>query len=70
MSDVGVDLICPEHRLMLERVPEAKLSREQRWCGIWWKCPDCHHSVLFGSAELDAQLRAQTEQQLTLPEGA
>ena len=56
--------ICPTHGPM-QKVPTG--TPEQEWCGEWWRCELCTHSVLIPSAALqemnDNMLRAFCEKE-------
>lgn len=53
----------------LERLPECRnhgqmelverVSTHEAWCGVWYRCPDCHSSVLLTSPALEAHLATQ-----------
>ena len=47
---------CPNGHGQMEFAKAA--TREQDFCGTWYRCPRCLSSTLFRSAELDAQLAA------------
>ena len=42
---------CPRHGPMQIAPPGTP---EQKWCGEWWRCEKCSHSVLRPSEELTA----------------
>jgi hypothetical protein len=50
--------IC-DHANKLVEAPEKSLSPEQRWCGIWLRCPHCSYSLLIMSEELKDFLASQ-----------
>lgn len=53
--------ICPtsqEHGVMVLR-PLERQTPEQRWCGTWYDCQQCHASTLIKSEELITQLEEQ-----------
>lgn len=39
----------------LELRPLSRQTPEQQWCGVWYDCLRCKSSVLFQSAQLQAQ---------------
>lgn len=47
---------CPEHGQMELQKPG---TREQEFCGTWYRCTRCTNSVLFTSPELENQLAEQ-----------
>lgn len=47
---------CQEHGTMELQKPG---TREQAFCGTWYRCTRCTNSVLFTSPELEAQLASQ-----------
>lgn len=53
-------LICKNDKIALIKRPDGQQTYEQRWCGEWWDCPQCSHSVLYPSADLTAFLAEQT----------
>ncbi len=40
---------CPQHGTMQKAHPATP---EQKWCGEWWRCDRCTHTVLRPSDEL------------------
>jgi hypothetical protein len=52
--------VCPNHKVVLIKRPIERQTYEQRWCGEWHDCPQCHYSILYQSAALIAQLKAMT----------
>ena len=48
---------CPDHGPMTLR-PHGRQTYEQKWCGTWYDCPQCHNHFLFPSSALTAQLAA------------
>lgn len=44
---------CPEHGVMELQKPG---TREQEFCGTWYRCARCTNSTLFTSPALRAQL--------------
>ncbi|MFJ5927973.1 hypothetical protein ACIQF6_35800 [Kitasatospora sp. NPDC092948] len=50
---------CRRHGRMRLRPPE---TREQEFCGVWYRCaaPECAATALVASAGLQAQLAAQS----------
>lgn len=47
---------CLEHGVMELQKPG---TREQEFCGTWYRCTRCTNSVLFTSPALEAQLAQQ-----------
>jgi hypothetical protein len=56
---------CPEHRVEMILVSPATQTREQRWAGVWYRCPCCTSSTLFPSQALLAQHREMGGSDLT-----
>lgn len=48
---------CTTHGGYMVLRPLSRQTREQRWCGVWYDCPEprCWSSVLYQSPELAAQ---------------
>ena len=42
---------CKVHGQMMLR-PLKHQTYEQKWCGVWYDCPECANSTLFPSPEL------------------
>lgn len=51
---------CKDHGEMALR-PISRQSPEQKFCGVWYDCPQCQCCVLFTSAELQRQLAEQAK---------
>ncbi len=44
---------CKEHGAMELRDPKMQ-TKEQQWCGVWYRCRGCMSSVLFPSPAVRA----------------
>lgn len=56
---------CAGHGQMVIR-PTSLQTSEQKFCGTWYDCQECHGSFLFQSHELKAQLATQVSRQQRL----
>ncbi len=52
---------CPTHGAKLVPRPPTHQTYEQKYCGKWYDCPRCHHSVLEMSPALMAVYAAAAE---------
>ena len=53
--------MCPNDKVALIQRPIERQTYEQRFCGVWYDCPQCSRSVLYPSAELLAQVTEMSQ---------
>jgi predicted nucleic acid-binding Zn-ribbon protein len=60
-TSIAQDAQCPSCGGAMHQRPEAEMTADHAWCGVWFDCdnPRCHGSILHTSDELQAQLDEQ-----------